>query len=137
MKSYNINVHRHIPEIIRAGDIGEDQLNFAPTSGPFTRGIFANAFIRTKANIEPLDLAELAYMDAPFVRLQDSVALAHVTGSNFVDLSFRKGANGTIIAQGALDNLVKGAAGCALQNMNIMYGLDEGEGLENLGALYP
>lgn len=137
MKSYNINAHRHIPEILRAADMTGGQLNFVPTSGPFTRGIFANAFLRLKADIEPLDLAEQAYMDAPFVRLQSSVALAHVTGSNFVDLSFVKGADGTIIAQGALDNLVKGAAGCAVQNMNLMFGLDETEGLIDLSPLYP
>ena len=137
VKSYNINVHRHIPEIIRAGDITEEQLNFVPTSGPFTRGIFANAFINLKADIEPLDLAEQAYADAPFIRLQDSVALAHVTGSNFIDLSFAKGQDGRILAQGALDNLVKGAAGCAVQNMNLMFGLDEGEGLFELAPLYP
>ncbi|MEZ5815062.1 MAG: N-acetyl-gamma-glutamyl-phosphate reductase [Alphaproteobacteria bacterium] len=137
MKSYGINVHRHIPEITRAGDISEDQLNFVPTSGPFTRGIFANAFLRLKGDIEPLDLAEQAYGDAPFVRLQGEVALAHIVGSNFVDLSFTKGNDGTVIAQGALDNLVKGAAGCAVQNMNLMFGLDETEGLFDLGALYP
>ncbi len=137
IKSYNINAHRHIPEIIRAGDITETQLNFVPTSGPFTRGIFANAFLRLKGDIEPLDLAEQAYEDAPFVRLQESVALANVVGSNFVDLSFTKGVDGTIIAQGALDNLVKGASGCAIQNMNLMFELDETEGLFNLGTVYP
>ncbi len=137
IKSYNINAHRHIPEIVRAGDITEEHLNFVPTSGPFTRGIFANAFLRLKADIEPLDLAEQAYADAPFVRLQSSVALANVVGSNFVDLSFTKGENGTVIAQGAIDNLVKGAAGCAVQNMNLMFGLDETEGLIDLSPLYP
>lgn len=137
LKSYNINKHRHIPEITRAAGIEEAQLNFVPTSGPFTRGIFANAFIRLKADIEPLDLAEQAYGDAAFVRLQEAVALANVVGSNFVDLSYQKGEDGVIVAQGAIDNLVKGAAGCAVQNMNLMFGLDEGEGLIELGTLYP
>ena len=137
LKSYNINAHRHIPEIIRAGDITEEQLNFAPTSGPFTRGIFANAFLRLQGDIEPLDLAEQAYGDTPFVRLQDSVALANVVGSNFVDLSFQKGQNGCVIAQGAIDNLVKGASGCAVQNMNLMFGLNETEGLFDLSPVYP
>jgi N-acetyl-gamma-glutamyl-phosphate reductase len=54
-----------------------------------------------------------------------------------VDLSFAKGTDGKIIAQGALDNIVKGAGGCAVQNMNIMFGLNETEGLFNLGPLYP
>jgi N-acetyl-gamma-glutamyl-phosphate reductase len=108
-----------------------------PSSGPFTRGIFANAFITLKTDVEPLDLAEQAYEDAPFVRLQNNVALANIVGSNFVDLSYIKGQDGRIIAQGAIDNLVKGAAGCAVQNMNIMFGLDETEGLATLSPVYP
>lgn len=130
MKSYNINKHRHIPEITRTAQIDEGQLNFVPTSGPFTRGIFATAFVQTNAT--PRDV----YSDAPFVRITDSVALANVVGSNFCDLSFEK-TDGGYIVQGALDNLVKGAAGCAVQNMNLMFGLDETEGLINISPLYP
>lgn len=137
MKSYNINKHRHIPEITRTAQIEESQLNFVPTSGPFSRGIFASAFVHLKADIAPLDLAEQAYKDAPFVRLADVPALANVVGSNFCDLSYVKGTGQSVIVQGALDNLVKGAAGCAVQNMNIMFGFDEEEGLFNLGPLYP
>ncbi|HOO82725.1 MAG TPA: N-acetyl-gamma-glutamyl-phosphate reductase [Alphaproteobacteria bacterium] len=137
MKSYNINKHRHIPEITRSAQIDESQLNFVPTSGPFSRGIFASAFVHLKADIEPLDLAEQAYNEAPFVRLQDTPALANVVGSNFCDLSFVKGVGQSVIVQGALDNLVKGAAGCAVQNMNLMFGLDETAGLDTLTPLYP
>lgn len=90
-----------------------------------------------KADIEPLDLAEQAYNEAPFVRLQDTPALANVVGSNFCDLSFVKGVGQSVIVQGALDNLVKGAAGCAVQNMNLMFGLDETAGLDTLTPLYP
>ena len=130
MKSYNINKHRHIPEITRTAQIDESQLNFVPTSGPFVRGIFATAFVKTAA--EPKDV----YGDAPFVRVTENVALANIVGSNFCDLSFVKSEGGYIV-QGALDNLVKGAAGCAVQNMNLMFGFDEGEGLMTLGAIYP
>ena len=130
LKSYGVNTHRHIPEITRTAKIDESQLNFVPTSGPFTRGIFATAFVKTDA--EPADV----YIDAPFVRVMDSVALANVVGSNFCDISFQKTAGGYIV-QGALDNLVKGAAGCAVQNMNLMFGLDETAGLYNLGTVYP
>ena len=130
LKSYGINTHRHIPEITRTAKISEEQLNFVPTSGPFTRGIFATAFVKT--NAEPANV----YSDAPFIRVMDSVALANVVGSNFCDLSFTKTGGGYIV-QGALDNLVKGAAGCAVQNMNLMCGLDETAGLINLGTLYP
>ena len=130
MKSYNINKHRHIPEITRSTQISEEQLNFVPTSGPFSRGIFATAFVKT--NAEPKDV----YKDAPFIRIMDTVALANVVGSNFCDLSFEKTSGGYIV-QGALDNLVKGAAGCAVQNLNLMFGFDETEGLIQLGAVYP
>jgi len=130
MKSYNINAHRHIPEITRTAQVDESQLNFVPTSGPFVRGIFATAFVKTDAT--PKDV----YADAPFVRVTDNVALANIVGSNFCDLSFAK-TDGGYIVQGALDNLVKGAAGCAVQNMNLMFGFDEGEGLMTLGAIYP
>lgn len=130
MKSYNINAHRHIPEIMRSAQIDESQLNFVPTSGPFVRGIFATAFVKTSA--APKEI----YFDAPFVRVTDNVALANVVGSNFCDVSFKKTSGGYVV-QGALDNLVKGAAGCAVQNMNLMFGLDETAGLITLGTVYP
>lgn len=135
IKSYNINKHRHIPEIIHTARMDEDKLNFVPSSGPFTRGIFAQAFITPKA--EPKLWAGDVYSGAPFIRLQQEVALANIVGSNFVDLSYQKGQDGRIIAQGALDNIVKGAGGSAVQNMNIMFGLDETLGLKSLSPLYP
>ena len=135
IKSYNINAHRHIPEIIRTAGMPENALNFVPSSGPFTRGIFMQAFI-TPQQDPSLGASEL-YKDEPFVRVNESVALAGVVGSNFCDLSYTQGHGGQIIAQGALDNLVKGAAGCAVQNMNIMCGLDEDMGLKTLSPLYP
>jgi N-acetyl-gamma-glutamyl-phosphate reductase common form len=134
MKSYNINKHRHIPEIIRAGGIEAAQLNFVPTSGPFTRGIFAQAFITLDKGVA--DPAAV-YAGCPFVRIQKNVELANVTGSNFADLSFEVGQGGHVIAQGVIDNLVKGAAGSAIQNMNLMFGLDETAGLFNVAPLYP
>ena len=140
MKSYSVNKHRHIPEIIRTAEITEEQLNFVPTSGPFTRGIFANAFISLSENVELEQLIEAQYADEPFVRImpeEQEVALANVVGSNFCDVSFKLGTDGRIIAQGAIDNLVKGAAGCAVQNMNLMFNFDENAGLNNLNPVYP
>lgn len=136
LKSYNINIHRHIPEIIRTAKITEGQLNFVPTSGPFTRGIFATAFVRTKVGAALPCAADL-YEPHPFVRVMDEVALANIVGSNFCDLSYKKVSDGNFIVQGALDNLVKGAAGCAVQNMNLMFGLEETLGLSVLAPVYP
>jgi len=134
MKSYNINAHRHIPEIIRSAKITEDELNFVPTSGPFVRGIFATAFIKCK----PIHNANGDnYHNEPFVRVCDNVAVANIVGSNFCDLSYKKVSDQSYIVQGALDNLVKGAAGCAVQNMNLMFRLDETAGLLNLAPVYP
>lgn len=135
VKSYNINKHRHIPEIIRTAGIAEEQLNFVPTSGPFTRGIFAHAVLRLKKGME-LGPQEI-YKKEPFVRLVDAVALANIVGSNYCDLSYEAGHDDTILVQGALDNLVKGAAGCAVQNMNVMFGMQETDGLDILSPLYP
>ncbi|MCB1783170.1 MAG: N-acetyl-gamma-glutamyl-phosphate reductase [Alphaproteobacteria bacterium] len=135
-KSYNINAHRHIPEIIRTAQISEAQLNFVPSSGPFVRGIFATAFVRTKDGAH-VRCAGDVYDGHPYVRVMEDVALANVVGSNFCDLSFRKISEGNYIVQGVIDNLVKGAAGCAVQNMNLMCGFEETEGLAHLGTVYP
>jgi N-acetyl-gamma-glutamyl-phosphate reductase common form len=135
MKSYNINAHRHIPEIIRTAQISESQLNFVPTSGPFTRGIFATAFIRTKTM--PTKCSTEIYKDAPFVRIKESVALADIVGSNFCDIAYTMVSDNNFIAQGVLDNVTKGAAGNAMQCMNLMFGLEETLGLSSLAPVYP
>ena len=136
MKSYNINKHRHMPEICATAKITEDQINFVPTSGPFTRGIFATAFVQTQKGSTPQCAGEL-YKNEPFVRIMDEVALANVVGSNFIDLSYKKISDHSYIVQGALDNLVKGASGTAIQNLNLMCGFEETLGLSSLAPLYP
>jgi N-acetyl-gamma-glutamyl-phosphate reductase len=136
LKSYNINKHRHIPEICRAAKISEEQLNFVPSSGPFARGIFATAFVQTTENYNVEKFAKL-YEPNQFMRVCDTVELANIVGSNFCDVSIKKISENNYIVQGALDNLVKGASGCAVQNMNIMCGFDETEGLLCLSPVYP
>jgi N-acetyl-gamma-glutamyl-phosphate reductase common form len=135
LKSYNINSHRHLPEICRTAKIAEGQINFVPTSGPFTRGIFATAFIRTKSM--PTKCSTEVYKNAPFVRIMESVSLANIVGSNFCDIAYTMVSENNFIAQGAIDNLVKGAAGSAVQNMNLMFGLNETTGLMCLAPVYP
>jgi len=136
LKSYNINKHRHMPEITRTAKITESQLNFVPTSGPFTRGIFATAFIRIKSGAKLTCSREL-YKDSPFVRIVPEVSLANVVGSNFCDIAYTMVNDTNFIAQGALDNLIKGAAGTAIQNMNLMCGYHETTGLDILVPVYP
>lgn len=136
LKSYNINTHRHIPEITRTAKIVDSQLNFVPTSGPFTRGIFATAFIKIKAGAKLTCSREL-YKDSAFVRIVPAVSLANVLGSNYCDIGYTMVNETNFIAQGAIDNLIKGAAGTAIQNMNLMFGFKETEGLDILTPLYP
>jgi N-acetyl-gamma-glutamyl-phosphate reductase len=131
MYSYRINAHRHRPEILQSLDLREEQLDFVPTVGPYMRGIFATAFIEGGAP----DLS--VYKDCQFVRMREDVHLAHITGTNYTDLAFRGTENGRTIVQGAFDNLLKGAAGTAVQNMNLMCGLEESAGLTFATPLYP
>lgn len=132
IRSYLINEHRHTPEILATSGLKETALNFTPTVGPFLRGIFANGFIQTDA------APDLSVFDGhPFVRLVDKVEMTNVVSTNFIDLSYSEGHHGTIIAQGALDNLLRGASGTAVQNMNLMFGLDETAGLTFDSPIYP
>jgi N-acetyl-gamma-glutamyl-phosphate reductase len=139
VSSYKIGTHQHIPEIIQTFGLNESQLSFVPTSGPFTRGIHLTAFVETP---QPLSdaavhaLFEKTYANAPFVRLKPKVQLAEVIGSNFCDLSVQT-LNGQIVIQAVIDNLVKGAAGNAIQAMNLMCGFDQTLGLKTLAPLFP
>jgi N-acetyl-gamma-glutamyl-phosphate reductase len=76
------------------------------------------------------------YKDKPFIRIKENIQLAEVIGSNFCDISINE-AGGKIVIQAVIDNLVKGAAGGAIQNMNIMLGLPEAAGLITLSPLFP
>jgi len=135
VRSYQVNTHRHTPEITRTAQITEEQFNFTPTVGPFLRGIFASGFVRLKDGVRADDLS--VYDDAPFVRVTDKVELTNVVSTNFVDLSIAQGRDGVVLVQGALDNLLRGAAGTAVQNMNLMFDFDETEALTFTSAVYP
>lgn len=136
LKSYKIGTHQHIPEILQTINLKEDQINLVPTSGPITRGIHLTAFVELKKNVDAKKLFSKTYAKAYFVRLKETVALAEVVGSNFCDISIQQNGKNLII-QAAIDNLIKGAAGTAVQNFNIMNNLDEKTGLTHLIPLYP
>jgi N-acetyl-gamma-glutamyl-phosphate reductase len=145
VKPYNVAVHRHTPEIeqelsrhLRAAAA----VTFTPHLIPMTRGILATAYLPLAAPLstaEATGLLEEAYAAEPFVRvLADGLPQTKATyGSNFCDVAVRVDArNNMVIAMAALDNLVKGAAGQAVQNMNVMLGIPEDLGLRQ-PALYP
>lgn len=146
MKAYGVASHRHTPEIeeqlgYASGE--EVVLNFTPHLVPMNRGILVTAYANLKAGItyeEVRAAYDKYYNKEKFVRLLDKDVCPQtkwVEGSNYVDVNFKIDMRtNRIIMMGAIDNLVKGAAGQAVQNMNLMFGLPETEGLE-LVPMFP
>ena len=142
MKAYGVATHRHTPEIeeqlsYAAGE--EVMINFTPHLIPMQRGILATSYATLKKPMiyeEVKAVYDKYYKDEYFVRVLENSTPPEtrwVEGSNFVDVSFKVDERtGRIIMMGAMDNLVKGAAGQAVQNMNIMFGLPENEGLQQV-----
>jgi N-acetyl-gamma-glutamyl-phosphate/LysW-gamma-L-alpha-aminoadipyl-6-phosphate reductase len=145
LKSYRALDHQHTPEItetLAAAGAPGVALRFVPVSAPLVRGILATAFVELPATETADALAELyqrAYEGEPFVRfvrerLPEVVA---VSGSNFAEVGFvlgePSGERRTLVVVAATDNLVKGGAGQAIQNMNLMLGLPETLSLEDPG----
>ena len=133
-KAYKPLHHQHVPEIVGAL-AGDARLDFVPHSGPFSRGIHVTAFVPLaeggEAGARPA--FEQAYGQEPFVRLvPDAPELRAVVGSNFADIGL-VAEDGVAVVLAVIDNLVKGMAGTAVQNMNLMFGLDETAGLRRPG----
>lgn len=146
LKAYKIASHRHTPEIEEqlSYAAGEDiTLMFTPHLVPMNRGILATCYARLKKNVsqEAVRAAyEKSYGQESFIRLTKEGVFPEtrwVKGSNYLDIGFKiDERTGNIIVIGAIDNLMKGAAGQAVQNMNIIFGLDERAGLE-LVPIFP
>lgn len=139
LKSYKIGNHQHIAEVVETLGVDDTQITFVPTSGPFVRGIHLTAFVDLNNDVneqEVIDFFQKAYQDQPFVRLKSEVQLAEVIGSNFCDIAIHF-VNGKLVIQSVIDNLLKGAAGTAIQNFNLMFGFEETVGLKMFGPIYP
>jgi len=133
-----VNVHQHTPEI--ESSIAEStspgvKVTFVPHLIPITRGIYSSIYLRLKKKIEHDDISSLYqkyYGASPFIRVDGTAApeIKNVNYTNFCDIGFRVDErNNTLVLLSAIDNLIKGAAGQAVQNMNIMFGFKETEGL--------
>ena len=136
IKAYGVASHRHTPEIEQELSLAAGYdilLQFTPHLVPMNRGILSCCYARLKPGVKEDDIkkAYSMYNGEPFIRVSDDLPeTKYVKGTNMVDISFRLDKRtGNIIALGAIDNLVKGAAGQAVQNMNIAFGLPETEGL--------
>jgi N-acetyl-gamma-glutamyl-phosphate reductase len=138
---YKLTAHRHVPEIKQELSRLSPgiKVNFTPHVVPAVRGILTTAHVLARPGAEEViqDRSRVAaiyrefYQDAPFVRMADAVPkLSSVRGSNFCDISFEpEKESDRLVVVSAIDNLVKGASGQAIQNMNLMAGLDQKTGL--------
>jgi len=146
MKPYGVAAHRHTPEI-------EEQLgyvagkpvtiSFTPHLVPMNRGILATAYGTLTKRVTAEDIKAVYdqyYQDEYFVRVMNIGMVPQtrwVEGSNFVDVAFQiDSRTNRVVMMGAIDNMVKGAAGQAMQNMNLMFGLAENTGLKQI-AVFP
>lgn len=148
LRTYKPLEHQHTPEIVAAlngagGSVTD--LHFVPVSAPLSRGIFATAFVQVPARIGAAELRELyerryageRFVRVPKARLPEVVA---VSGSPYAEVGFAPGGvageSRLVTVFSALDNLIKGGAGQAVQSLNLMLGFDEATALDELGP-YP
>lgn len=135
-EAYAIGTHRHMVEIERTLDAhvprGKSCVIFTPHLVPMERGILSTIYLRPLQPVSPEHVMQVfaeAYEDEPFVRLRETLPrTADVARTNFCDLSARV-VKSRIVVVSAIDNMAKGAASQAVQNLNVMFGLDETAGL--------
>ena len=146
MKAYGVASHRHTPEIEEQLGYASGEnvtISFTPHLVPMNRGILATEYATLKKDVtgeEVKAIYDKYYADEKFVRVLGEGVCPEtkwVEGSNYVDIGFKLDPRtNRIVMMGAIDNLVKGAAGQAVQNMNLLFGLSESEGLE-LVPMFP
>lgn len=141
-KAYNVSGHRHLPEISQGLSVMSGkpvELTFTPHLTPMIRGIHATLYARLTADLDLQALFEQAYQNEVFVDVLPAgqhPETRSVRGSNLCRIAVHRPQNGnTVVVLSVIDNLVKGAAGQAIQNMNIMFGFPEACGLEQLPLL--
>jgi len=146
LKSYKPLVHQHTPEIsetLGAAGAKDAMLRFVPVSAPLSRGILVTAYAELPKETTEAQVAALyreSYQNEPFVRVPSRrlPEVGPVSGSNLCEVGFalgeEMGGTKTVMAVAALDNLIKGGAGQAIQNMNLVLGLDERLSLEDPGS---
>jgi len=136
LTAYSVLDHRHVPEILMVSGIEEAELSFTAQLLPVHRGILETIYFRARnlsSADELLEIYSRRYRNEPFVRLYPPGTFPDIRGvdhTNFCDIGVKfDPATGRAVVVAAIDNLVKGAAGQAIQNMNLMLGVGETEGL--------
>lgn len=141
IQAYKTLTHQHLGEIHESlhhlqnsfpnAPLGDGGINFVPWRGDFTRGIFISSTVNCKLNLEELNKLYAAfYKNHPFTNVsKEPIFLKQVVNTNKAVIQLEKVSNKLVI-HSAIDNLLKGASGQAVQNMNLMFGLDETSGLK-------
>lgn len=136
LSAYAVFGHRHTGELLEQLGLTADQIRFTPHLLPIPRGILSSVYLRLKTEMSKDAVASLFkdfYAESPMVRVHAAAELPqiqHVVRTSFCDVGFEMGPNGRdLLVVSCLDNLLKGAASQAVQNMNVMCGFGESEGL--------
>jgi N-acetyl-gamma-glutamyl-phosphate reductase len=136
LRAYGLFHHRHVPEMLQTLDLAETDFIFTPHLLPVNRGILGTIYVHLKTRRKRADVVALFqefYAQAPLVRVYADNAIPEIQSvahTQFCDVGFALDeANGRLILISALDNLGKGAAGQAVQNMNLMFGFPEATAL--------
>jgi len=131
VSAYGVGTHRHMPEIDQVlSDVSGTQIEvvFTPHLIPMDRGILTTCYAQAKGDHDDESLLAImrkSYAEEPFVRVGPALpGTRHVAGTNFCDITVRR-VRGRIVVISAIDNLIKGASGAAVQNFNLMHGFEE------------
>ncbi len=143
VKAYGVSGHRHYPEIKQELSLLADGkpigLTFIPHLVPMIRGMESTIYVDLlDADVDVQSTLETAYKDEHFVTVLGAGVVPetrNVKSSNFCQIAAQKTVGGKLVVTSVIDNLIKGAAGQAIQNMNIMFDIDERLGLEQIGLL--
>lgn len=137
IKAYKVYQHQHLGEVYQSLELQLQEkdrvpeIHFVPVSGPFVRGIWMTISFRSLEEADAGGILEEAYYNAPLVRLREGLPeLKDVSGSAFADLGCVQSGRNVVVGV-AIDNLMKGAASQAIQNMNLMFGWPEDTGLRH------
>lgn len=130
--AYNPLSHRHAPEIAHKIGVDISEVVFVPHLCPITRGMISSIYLQVDGDFNEIEILQEYYKNAKFVRVKDEpVDMKSVAGTNFCDI-FVKRKNGILFVSSAIDNLTRGASSAAIVNANIMMGLDEDLGINNI-----
>jgi N-acetyl-gamma-glutamyl-phosphate reductase len=135
LSAYGVFTHRHLGEILEQLNLQDDELTFTPHLLPIPRGILSTTYVRLEQAMTPAEIESIYatfYLGKPWVRLFGTKLpqIRYSLHTNYCDVGFNLSPDGKrLVIVSCLDNLMKGAAGQAVQNMNVMFGFDEKDGL--------